>query len=336
MLKTLEELKHENAELEEAAKQAEVEVEEDEGEGEGFQEADEPESEVETEEAEAESEADDEESDESWLNDDEQSVEKKQTVPVSVLANVRGKLKGKNKELEAEIEELKQKLSERPSAPQVQASQNKPKLIDFADHNDPEEAYLDALNEWKEAERVQLMNQQATQEAVQQQLTQIESSVTEHYGRAAELTKKHGISEENYRAADVNVRKAFEAAFPDNGDIMADAVISQIGEGSEKVMYYLGRNTAQREKLQALLISDQTGIKASLFLGELKAKVSMPTKRKSAAPQPTPEVTGDVSTGGDSKALKRKYDKAHKSGNAQAAFDIKRQAKSAGHNTNDW
>ena len=87
-----------------------------------------------------------------------------------------------------------------------------------------------------------------------------------------------------YQNSDLAVRQAIESVLPNQGDLVADQLISRLGDGSEKVMFYLGRNAAAKEKLKSALSNDPTGISAALYLGEVKRDIASPTKRKTRAP----------------------------------------------------
>lgn len=238
-------------------------------------------------------------------------------------------------QLKAEIEALKVKPTTAPVAPQ-----GRPKREDFYDADDPDDAYVDALTDWKLNNRAATSQQEATKQAqaqkAQTQLSQIEEKVNKHYTKAAELTKTNGISEDVYRQADQNVRQAVESVAPNLGDAITDALIAKIGDDSEKVMYYLGRNQNKLLEFEKALRNDNSGIEAALMLGEIKRDLVKPLKRKSNAPAPAPSIKGDDNTSDKTKSYLRKYKEAEKSNNRQKAFEIKREAKKAGIKTRDW
>ena len=106
-----------------------------------------------------------------------------------------------------------------------------------------------------------------------------------------------------------------------------------MGEGSEKVMYALGRSPQKREILKAKLLADPTGLSASVYLGQLSGEITKPAKKTTQAPAPAKRATGGNSGGSAEDALKRKY-KAES--DTQKRFNIRREAKLAGYNVDTW
>lgn len=118
--------------------------------------------------------------------------------------------------------------------------------------------------------------------------------------------------------------------------MVTNALIASLGEGSEKVLYNLGVNQARRTELVNLLKEDKSGLRASMFLGKLAGELSSPQRKKSNAPAPATQIQGDRQTTEQGRALHQKYKDAHKSGNVQKAIELKRQARSAGVDTQTW
>ena len=118
---------------------------------------------------------------------------------------------------------------------------------------------------------------------------------------------------------------------------ITDQLISVLGDGSEKIMYYLGRNKNALNEFKSLLIDDGTGIKASIFLGKLQQRLLTTKRKTSKAPPPGSDVTGDdaVSTVKASTLLKKRK-AAIKKGDLQAAYNVKKQAKLAGVDVSNW
>lgn len=336
MEKTLDELKAENAagEVETETPPQEVEVETE-------PEVAEVEPEVTDEVAEPDPEETGKTEVEDWMQtDDEQGADKKFTDADIGAAKkkLRAKLESKHS---SEVDELKaenERLRSRTTEPK---QLNRPKREDFDNHDDPEEAYIDALTDFKfeqsgAKQATKAKEQEATkQHQAQQQL--IDSNVDQHYERAVKLSEESGIAAEMYQSADKTIRMAIDAVVPGAGDIIADGLISSLGEGSEKVFYSLGVNGAKRDKLVSLLKEDPGGIKAAMYLGTLKSELTAPQRRKTNAPKPAAQVNGDSNALSEPhKALKKKYLDADKKGDTQARFDAKMAAKRAGANTSDW
>ena len=279
-----------------------------------------------------------EETVEAWMQGDDQTSQDNETVPLGSHVNMRRKLKGQIGEKVGEIEQLKAKieaLEARKPVEQV-ATTARPKRDDYLDADDPEEAYIDALTDWKFGEQ----NKKAQAAQVQQQQeaakADLESKLQSHYERAGKLLDDHNINADVYKSAETGFRHAIEAASPGNGDAVADMIISQIGDGSEKLVMYVGNSSTRREQLQAALIADPNGFKAMRLIGKWESETSAPTKRKSQAPKPAPQAKGDAKASGSVDALKRRYDKAHSSNNIQEAFNVKRQARAQKIDVSNW
>ena len=280
---------------------------------------------------------------EAWqIAEGEESDDTPTTVPIAKHASVRAKLKETVKERDSEIEQLRAEIQQlkggmsqppgQPVPPQATPAKPMPKLEDF---NHDEAQHAAAVEAWM-VERMHSMQtatttQYAQQQQEQQRLAAIEREVDSHYDRAQELSVKAGIKPETYRAAERAVRQTVDVVAPGQGDAITDEMISRLGQGSEKVMYYLGRNPAEQAKLQQLLRADP--FNAMIYLGELKNRITAPVKRKSNAPKPAARLKGGSTSSDDEAKMKRKY-KAAKSD--QERWKISREAKKAGFNSLGW
>lgn len=260
--------------------------------------------------------------------------------PNREAAAVRKKLKAKLHEKDDELESLKAEIERLKSgsttAPQTELK--RPKLEDF-DYD--EEAYNAAMDDYYD-KRVdtKLESKQSVQqqrEAAERQKKALEEAVDRHYTRAAKLVEEGKVSEEKYTQADRAVRESFERIAKGNGDKIVDSLIKtldSLGEGSEKVFYQLGVNPAKMQEVANLFATDPSGLSTVAYLGKLQASIQSPTKRKSSAPAPSPELKGSGSTKAPGEALLKRYKKA--GGNVQARLDIKREAKLQGIDTRNW
>ncbi len=332
--KTLDELKRENAE--EEAKQAETEVEEVESE------------EVEEEELEsdeAEDAEDDDESDEdsdedkpAWMQSEEQSSNDDPKFRASDIAAAKRKLKAKLEQKDTELEELKaevERLKSGGAQPQPAQQYQMPRREQFEHLDDPEAAYTAAVTEYTMANAIRRSQQQAAQQAAQQAL---QAGIDRHYKAAAELVAEHGIAEDVYQQADGAVKRAIDQVMKGQGEIVASQLINLMGEGSEKAMFYVGRNPNKLLQLQQALSEDPSGIKAAIMLGEIKASVSMPKKTARKAPAPGKRIQGDAPAKGSALArkLQKQYEAADKRGDVQAAFDARKAARAQGVDVSGW
>ena len=270
-----------------------------------------------------------------FMVEDEETEPPSGTVPLGAHVKAKDKLKGKIGERDEEIERLRKENEDLKKSvkPEIKAVK-RPRVSDF----DSDEEYEKAMDEWEQnsARNTYETYEQSKkqQEQAARQVAAIKESVDSHYDRAEKLVKEHSISPEVYRKADAEVRAAVATAH-ENADIVTDAFISALGEGSEKALFYVGRNKTALNEFKALLNTDKTGLRVAAFLGEVKARVQGTTKQKSRAPAPSAQLNGE-SASPKGAADKRKYDKAHKSGNTQEAYNIKKNARKAGFDTSKW
>lgn len=258
-------------------------------------------------------------------------------VPVGKFVSVKKKLKGQISERDEEIERLKKERDEALKLkPKEKTVLVKPKKDDF-DTDEEFDVALDKYNDDKLEDtykRNRLKEQQ--DEANRKAHENLTEAVDGHYERAAELIEKSGIKPKIYQAADATVRKAVESITPNLGDLIVDQVISILGDGSEKVMYFLGRNKAALNKFQSLLSSDPSGMKAAVYLGQEKQRLANPIKPRSNAPDPLTGIKGDTPITGAEARFKKKYDSAHSKNDLQSAYNAKKEARAAGVDVSKW
>lgn len=278
---------------------------------------------------------------ESWMqsqdDDDDEGGEKKFTD--SDAASIRRKYKAREAKKDDELDELRRENAELKKTPAKPAPKiDKPKREDFKSDEEFQDASADYRWDLKNAS---LVTAQAAEQRKSQRnahSAQIAQSVDDHYLRAHALSEKSGIKPEAYKAADLKVREAIDQVFPQDGDSVADYLIDVLGEGSEKVFYHIGVNAKKLEKLLDTFKTDPNGMGAAAYLGTLKAELTAPAKRTTKAPDPGDDIQGDKSNKGDGneRRWKKQYEEAHKKGENQKAFDIKRKAKTKGINTQAW
>ena len=332
---TLEELKAQNAAEEEVQQEEaaadEVEAEDTE-EVESTKEVAESDEEAETEEEEVEEV-------EAWLQVEDESEEGDgQSVPLSKHIDVTTKLKGNLREKESEIDALKaeiEKLKTQPAAQSIDIGK-RPNREDFYEHDDPDGAYEDALYEWRSKSERIAQQAKAREESERQQMEQLKESVNSHYQRAEKLIEKHGIDASVYQQADRKVRQAIDAA-SGNGDVITDALIGQIGDGSEKLMLYVGSNSQRLEALKSSFQTDPSGLKAMRLVGRWEAEAIMPKKKITRAAKPAKRADGGTDTPAGAEAkFKKQYLAAHSKGDFNSSIKIREKAKAAGFNPKNW
>lgn len=273
---------------------------------------------------------------EAWMQeedpDDAGGDESQKKVKLSTKQKLRGKLEDSEAEitlLRNEVEALKKGNAQ----PEPAAQEKRPRSADF----DTDEEYEDAVDVWHEKKnesQYSTFEKSRTDKAdVARQVQEREDSVSGHYERAEKLIEDSGISLEVYKAADTAVRKAVDAIIPNSGDTVVDHMISVLGDGSEKTMYYLGRNKVALNEFRALLSDDPSGLKASVYLGKITEKIAGSKNKPSQARKPAANVKGDEVPKGPEGRFKKQYSEA-KSG--QKKYDIKKAARAAGHDTSKW
>lgn len=265
-----------------------------------------------------------------WQNIDK---EESDAVPVASHLRVKEKLKGKIKERDSEIDELRRELAELKTGrhvPNVQAK--RPREEEF----DTNEEYESALDKYEEHRLTQLVSRTAQVDVAKKAVELRAAAVDSHYKRADEFVSKYGIAPEKYKAADESIRKAVDAILPGQGEVVTDHLISLLGEGSEKVLFRLGARPEVLREFQGLLAEDKTGLKAGIFLGKQMELVTNPKKRTTNAPPPSRQLKGDAAPNANAAALKKVYQEAHNKGDTQKAYSAKKQARAAGVNVSTW
>ena len=337
----LDELKRQNAE---AAAEEQAAQPDDDVNAEVQADDDDPNAEADSEGEAAEGEESEAQDVPAWMASDDQTSEAGK-VPVKSHIAVKQKLKGRLREKDSEIEQLRNEVqqlkgsSAPPAVIPAGRSRPIPKLDDFYDKPDPDGAYQVALQSWiddgvesKLQQRFQTHEQQQQQTHQNQQINQ---ALDQHYDRAARIVSDGLLTADEYQNSETLVRQTVESIAPGNGDTFVDALLARMGDGSEKVIVSLARNAQNLQKFRQSLQDDPTGITAAAYLGELKGKFSGVAKRVSKTPRPGSQIKGN-SGGKNGAAIERQYKAAHKARDRQKAFDLKMAAKKNGVDVSQW
>lgn len=236
--------------------------------------------------------------------------------------------------LKAEIEQLK-KSNAAPAAKPT-GRPVRPKEDDYDSDEEYETAmdqWGDDISDWRQSERT---SKKAATETHDKQAAQIKERVNSHFERAETLVETTDVSTEKYNASNKSIRAAIDAISPGKGDFITDYFISKLGNGSEKVFYQLGINKKVQAEFITLLTENPNGDQALIYLGQKKEQLTNPKKRKTNAPAPASNVKGDATGGKAGGVMKRAYDKAEKTGSAQAMYNAKKEAKIAGVDVSKW
>jgi uncharacterized membrane-anchored protein YhcB (DUF1043 family) len=278
---------------------------------------------------------------EAWMAEDEQASTAETDQPkLFTGADIKGaRLKERaktEKRYERDIEDLKSRLAKYESGASPAAQTPSSPIPTLEQFGYDETQYAQAMQKWVSGTVQNQMQTVQQSEQQKQQLQRFQQDVDAHYERAAQLAQKHGIKPEVYQQTDLDVRSAVESIRPNQGDAIIDGLIAQLGEGSEKVMYHLGRNPAKLAEFKNQLASDPSGLKAAVYLGQLKGAALSPPKKASNAPKPPTQITGDSSRSPSGSALQKKYLAADKKGDHQAAYNARKAAKAQGIDVSNW
>jgi hypothetical protein len=280
---------------------------------------------------------DEEEKVETWMTEGDQKPGK---VPVSTHIRMKQKLKGRISDKDEELERLKAEnvtlkagtvtppvKVERPERPREEAFDS------ITEYNAALDVYEDKILDIR-------LNRDSTvrdiQTATNVAKEDLAKAVDSHYTRASKLIQDSGISTEVYQEADSKVRQAIEAVKPGMGEVITDQIISVVGEGSEKILFFLGRNKNALNEFTNLLATDSSGLKASIFLGQQREKLLNIKQRASKAPPPGTDIGSDTTTTSKGASFLKKRQAAIKKGNLQAAYNAKKEARKAGVDVSKW
>jgi len=276
---------------------------------------------------------------EPWMADE--SKQPLSDVPASTHIRMKQKLKGRLTERNEENERLRRENEALKAGMTTPSLPGRVPKRPVENEFDTVLEYEEALGEYEQKMvdvRLETSNRKRDIQLAQANArAKLEGSVDEHYSRAAKLIQDNGIDTEVYKAADLIVREAIETMIPGKGDITTDQIISILGDGSEKVMYYLGRNKNALNEFKSLFAEDPTGLKATLFLGQQRERLLNSKRRTSKAPPPSSDAKGDKTpTSAKASSLLKRRKAAQAKGNLQLAYDLKKQAKAQGVDVSEW
>ena len=282
-----------------------------------------------------EADANDEET-ELYLAVEEDEVEASDSVPVAKHIDLKRKLKGTIKEQNEEMEQLKRENAQLKQQKVVDVPKpvrpNPDSFGTTAEFNGALDTYEQELIQFNATVIQQTATHKAKVEALQKK---VEASVDAHYTRAEELVKKAKIEPEVFQQADVKVKQALEELVPGKGEATFNHLISMVGEGSEKVALYLGRNKKALQGFTDSLKEDSSGLNAMFYIGKLSEKLNGNVSKTSRAPKPVKRLKAGEQTVRASTSLK-KYNEAHRKGNGSQAYQLKKEARAAGVDVSNW
>lgn len=285
--------------------------------------ADEPTLEVEEAVEPVEGEAETEESDEVDeidLSLDEEEDKQSKPTPEQALVFKLTKEKKKRQEATSELEKLRAEnealKSGQYKAPQqpVQTQNNlatangyPPIPVMYEDGVNTPEDYRRAYDNWsQEIRRIDQQRAQAQESTVQAQ-RQNEERANRLANRAASFISSNKIKADNAtNTIQAGIHGLDEVLGVDGAAL---DLLDTIGDGSEKLAYYLGRNPDALATAKRLFEEDNRGFKVNTWLANTAFKLNQKnTKHISKAPAPDAPLTPDGSST-TAAALQAKYDK---------------------------
>lgn len=239
----------------------------------------------------------------------------------------------KVKALEDQIKQLTQMLhgGQQPQQPAPQArSAAEPVFPDLYDDgiNGDRQKYDAAVKKYfADMQSYQKRHQEAEQ-AQNQNREQFESMTKQLAERAAKFASENKVKVDVVADALDKATSEIDQATGIDGALAF--LLDSVGDGSERVAYYIGTNANAMGKVKGLLQQDPRGFKAiaemTRMVEKLKPKHS---KRISKAPEPDQSLKGDGSPT-SAKKLQEMYDKASEKSDMAKMREIKRQAEKVG------
>lgn len=309
--------------LEELRAQAEQEDEQQE-EGQSEAEAtEEPEETAESEEeAEGETEQPEESDDLELELDGEPEPDQQKPSAEEALVHKLTKQRKKRQEVEGENETLKQRLEalekqlhggqqSAPAAP-PQGDAAEPKIPDLYDDgiDGDRQKYDKAMKDFfVRYQQYQNRHQQAEQQQEQYQ-EQVKKRTQALAERAAKFSKDNNVNVDRVANALDKATSEIDEATGIDGALTT--LLDSVGDGSEKVAYYIGTNEGAMAKVKQLLQEDPNGFKAIAYMTRQAEKLRPKhTKQVSKAPEPDEPLKGDSSKGSaQSNKVQAMWDKA--------------------------
>ena len=235
--------------------------------------------------------------------------------------------------LEDQLRQLTQMLQggQQPqqAAPQRQSAAEPvfPDMYDDGINGDRQKYDAAVKKYFADMESYQARHREAEQ-AQNQNRERFESMTKELAGRAAKFASENKVSVD--RVADALDKATSEVDEATGIDGALAYLLDSVGDGSERVAYYIGTNNGAMSQIKGLLRDDPQGFKAIAHMTRLAEKLRPKHSRKvSKAPEPDQPLRGDKTVTGSAvkKKLQAKLDKAKTGKEMQEVY---REARRAG------
>jgi len=260
--------------------------------------------------------------------------------PVEVLQHKLSRERKKKAAARSEVDELKDQIAQltqmmqggkQPQqAPQQSQSMAEPTIPDLYDEgiNGDRQKYDAAMKKWfadyqafqgrhKEAEQVQTQ--------YREQMEGMTKSLAE---RAAKFASENKVKVDVVADALDKATSEVDQATGIDGSLAY--LLDSVGDGSERVAYYIGRDASAMAKVKQLLQEDNKGFKAISHMTRLAEKLKPKHSRKiSKAPEPDQPLRGDGTTGSTSKIKQKLQQRLDKAKTGPEMQEILREARKA-------
>ena len=256
-----------------------------------------------------------------------------QYTPEEVLVHKLAKQRKRAQSAEGENEELKKRLAELESriSPPPTSHSDAPSFPQmYEDGIETKEQYDAAIKKWW-ADMDTYQNRHkgaetANQNAKEEYRKRIEGYTKSVAGAAAKFASENKISVDRVADALNTATSEIDEATGVEGSMVY--LLDSVGEGKDRVGFYLGTNETAREQLKGLLRKDPNGLSAIAHMTRLAEKLK-PKQRKqvSRAPEPDESLKGDADTTIEAKKLQEQYDKEE---DFSKLVDIRRKARALG------
>lgn len=296
----------EEATTEEVEQPEEEETEEVEGE----------EPEADTEESEAEQDAEEASDDFELELDGEPEPGQQKPSPEEALVYKLTKQKQKTREYKSELEELKAEIQALKTGQQAPQAQTKPQQpleeyppipVMYENGIETPEQYQKAFKKWW-ADREAIDKRNAQRSETENQFKRQTEEVTRRLAeRVGKFATEHKIKDERVISAIERATSEIDGATKIEGALAY--LLDAVGDGSERVAYYIGTNDTAMNKVKGLLQEDPTGLRASAYMARLVGQLKPNQRTKtSKAPPPDQPIKGDGSSA-SAKAIQDRYSK---------------------------
>jgi hypothetical protein len=268
--------------------------------------------------------------------DGEPEPDQQKPSPEDALVYKLTKQKQKTREYKSEIEELREELKalREGRQPQAQSRQQQPAQqytpVPLLHENgiDTPEQYQKAYQKWvADCKAIDQRNAEADQQKSEYK-RQMEDMTHNLAKRLGKFASEHKIKDERVISAAERATSEIDEATKIDGSLAY--LLDSVGDGGERVAYYIGTNDAAMTKIKGLLQQDTTGMKAIAEMTRMAERLKPKhSSRTSKAPAPDRPIKGDGSQA-SSRKLQEQYDKASEKRDMKAMREAVRAAEKLG------